>query len=225
MALLTTAGVFGVFQPGGAFDERRSADDASQINRQILDTLGDVIEECLFAIAQSDRNEVLEPAIRLGRRRADDALPLVPSDFGLHIWRISRFRRRLLRLRAVRLTSSQTTRALRFRKGYGVVGQCWQRNDDVCEDLITRYEAVTCESEWSRLPAEQRMGLSYEDHLQVRDRGAILSIPIRGRRENHFRGCVSLDLPFGVELLRRQGVQRRIRGLAHYISEHQFRGL
>ena len=210
LTLVAVAGFFGVVGPGEALTARREGDAHRATTCQLFDELGEVISYCQAEVQRSIGNAILEPAVRLGLCSSRQALPLQASDFGLHVWRVRRGGRRLVRLRTVRLARGLTTRSIKFTKSRGVVGVCWARNDDVCEDMLTRYEGIRSESQWDVLSDDERMGLTYEEHQQTKDRGAILAIPIRRKgAPERFAGCISLDLPFGVMLLRRPIVQRR----------------
>jgi len=170
-------------------------------------------------IANQDQANGIDTAVGLG-------------DLGLHVWKkgwgLSRrwpfLRRELHRLRTVRLGALPTLRPVRFYKGKGVVGRCWQANDEVIEDNESRYAHIRSESDWLKLSTDQRDRLSYGEFVQTRDRGAILASPIRDRKDR-FVGCVSVDIGHGAHIVRDPDLRSKVRHLCIGVGRNYFEGI
>lgn len=182
IVLIVIIGVFGTLTPFQAIANRGRAARRTAVRHQILIHFG----RLLRLVPR------VQPPIDLG-------------DLGLHVWRIRRngqppFRRRLHRVATYRLGSAPATRSFAPRKGVGVVGLCWKRNEEVSVDVEALAARLTTESDYLAYRrdhgADAVMGLSWADFLRVRHRGAVFASPIRNGR-GQFVGCVSVDTSRG----------------------------
>jgi hypothetical protein len=133
--------------------------------------------------------------------------PLDYRDLGLAVYRTERiwwwpFGRRLRRLHRVRSSRRPTTSDVRWRPGKGVIGACVQRGEVVAVDLTQMYRDLgdRTKEEWPRVPDDVRLGLTFEEYLDVRDKyEVVVASPViddSGPRSKVL-GCVALDGPEG----------------------------
>jgi hypothetical protein len=128
-------------------------------------------------------------------------------DLGIAVYGLRRVwwwppSQRLMRLYRVRASRRPATSNIVWRPGKGVIGACVERQDVVAVDLKQMYDDLgfRTEDEWATVPADMRLGLSYGDYLDVRDKYAVVVasplIDDSGGRAR-VRGCVALDGPEG----------------------------
>jgi hypothetical protein len=188
----------------------------------LLYTLGELIERCQQIAEES-------------KAQASSTKPALIFDFGdlgLHVWKVAWHRRsgwpfygrELERVKTVRLGSLPALRQISFYKGKGVVGKCWQLNDEVIVDNNARYRHVQSEADWLALNPADRDGFSYQEFVRVRDRGAILASPVRDHRQR-FIGCVSLDVKTGASFVHDNLVRGKIQQLCTGLGGSYFAGL
>jgi hypothetical protein len=222
LAMTTIAAFFGVFQPVRSRHDRQQKPVRDMWNRQLLYALGDLVNRCQqIADDSKARASATSPALTF------DA-----GDLGLHIWKVAWqrrpnwpfFGRELERLRTMKLGSLPASRQISFYKGKGVVGECWQLNDEIIKDIESKYSHIHSEDDWIKLKPADRGGFSYREFRQVRDRGAILASPVRNHR-NRFIGCVSLDVKTGAAFVRDDQVRGKIRQLCTGLGGSYFAGL
>lgn len=222
LAMTTIAAFFGVFQPVRSHHDRQQKPVRDTLNRQLLYVIGDLVNRCQ-QIADDSRAHA---------SARSPALSFDAGDLGLHIWKLA-WRRRLgwpffgqelERLRTMKLGSLPASRQISFYKGKGVVGECWQLNDEIITDIESKYRGVRSEADWLKLPPAERGGFSYREFQQVRDRGAILASPVRDHT-NRFIGCVSLDVKTGAAFIRDDQVRGKIRQLCTQLGGSYFAGL
>lgn len=98
---------------------------------------------------------------------------LDPADIGLSAFMVRRvrFRRRLVRLDRLRLSAQPgPTSGIVWRKGKGVIGQCWSTvNIAVAEtkEAWAPFHNVT-RREWNRQRTDIRLGMPYRDFKRMR---------------------------------------------------------
>jgi hypothetical protein len=222
LSLTTVAAFFGAFQPASSFRERRTRPSKQVWDRHLLYALGDLIARCQWLAEES----------KVAAAKGSLPLTFDFGDLGLHVWKVAWHRRgewpfygrELERIRTVRLGSLPALRQISFYKGKGVVGRCWQLNDEVIVDNDSRYGNVRSEEDWLRLPATERDSFSYQEFIRVRDRGAILASPIRDQRQK-FIGCVSVDLRSGIIFLQDKIVRGKVQQLCIGLEGSFFEGL
>jgi hypothetical protein len=128
-------------------------------------------------------------------------------DLGLAVYRTERVwwwppRHRLRRLHRVRASRRPTTSDVKWGPGKGVIGACVTRGEVVAVDLGKMYRDLgdRTEAEWPQLPDDVRLGLSYAEYLDVRDKYAVvIATPViddSGVRSKVL-GCLALDGPEG----------------------------
>lgn len=127
-------------------------------------------------------------------------------DLGLAAYVVERplWRRhpRLVRLHRVRPRTSPGVSGVAWEPGKGVIGMCVTEGRDVGYDLA-EFDAdlagITRE-EWDALDPDERLGLTYDEWLRLRDKfGVIVATPMvreQGGRSLTI-GCVALDGPAG----------------------------
>jgi hypothetical protein len=218
LLLTSAAGFFGAFQPFRLLHEKRRGPLRLVWERRLLHVLGELVVRCQ-ELASQDRSVGKDTTIGIG-------------DLGLHVWKKSWridykwpfIRCELERLRTVRLGSLPALRQIRFYKGKGIIGRCWQLNDEVIEDIPARFANVQSETDWNKLSPAERDRFSYREFMQTRDRGAILASPVRDR-SGKFIGCVSVDIGKGVHILRDRSLRNTVQHLCIGVGQSYFEGL
>jgi len=118
-----------------------------------------------------------------------------------HAW-WSPWRLRLQRVHRVRASRRPVSSDVAWRPGKGVIGRCVTQGEVVAVDLAQLYAELgrPGEQEWARLPPERRLGLSYAEYLDLRDKYAVVvASPIIDDSGPRSRvvGCLALDGPAG----------------------------
>jgi hypothetical protein len=112
------------------------------------------------------------------------------------------WRARLRRVHRVRASRRPVSSDVAWRPGKGAIGACVVRGEVVAVDLAQMYADLgePTEEEWLRVPDDIRLGLSYEEYLNVRDKYAVVvATPVIDDSGSRSRvvGCVALDAPAG----------------------------
>ena len=106
---------------------------------------------------------------------------------------------RLHRIAHERINEMPGPSGIRWSKGKGVIGHCWDQGREQIVDSGTfdkGHEDWT-QDRWDRLDVKTRRGLSYKDYKKIRGKyGTVIAIPMFDRRER-VRGVVVLDAPPG----------------------------
>ncbi|MBA2390043.1 MAG: hypothetical protein H0V67_07260 [Geodermatophilaceae bacterium] len=160
-------------------------------------------------------------ARRLGERRefADvvltathwaiaDASGFGYRDLGLAAYRVQRVwwapaGQRLVRVHRRRAQSRQVATSITWAPGKGVIGSCVSQQQVVATDLRAIWDAMwpCTEHEWNTVaPPEARLGLSYAEFVDVRDKyDVVVAAPMLDDTRSVTRtvGCVALDGPSG----------------------------
>jgi hypothetical protein len=128
-------------------------------------------------------------------------------DLGLAAYRLQRSwwrlgRERLRRIHRVRASRRPVTSNIRWGPGKGVIGACVSRGEVVAVDLRQLYDDLgePGATEWATLPDDVRLGLSYAEYLDVRDKyDVVVATPVIDDTGGVAKvgGCVSLDGPAG----------------------------
>jgi hypothetical protein len=186
LVLLVVAAVFGALTPFEAFSRRYRAERGVTLRRVILATFGQLL----------DIGRSVQP-------------PLDISDLALHVWRKQRTLRRpvtgeLHRLTTYRLGSSPVTRQIRPTKGVGVVGLCWQLDQEVGFNVVELARQLSGRQEYDTYVStngrDAVMNFSWEQFQRYGHRGAVFASPIRNGKSK-FIGCVSFDAERGYDEL------------------------
>jgi hypothetical protein len=133
--------------------------------------------------------------------------PLDYRDLGIAAYRTERSRWRpwrtvLRRVHRVRASRRAVSSDVDWRPGKGVIGTCVSKGEVVAVDMAQLYADLGQPSatEWAQVPEDTRLGLSYDEYLDLRDKYAVVvATPIiddRGPR-SRVAGCVALDGPEG----------------------------
>ncbi len=135
-----------------------------------------------------------------------DATGIDLRDLGLAAYVIDRplLRRqqRLRRLHRLRPRATPGVSGVTWRPGKGVIGMCVVEGRDIGYDvsaLDRDLEGVSA-AEWAQLAADDRLGLSYEEWLLLREKFAVVvATPIVREHSGRARtiGCVAVDGPAG----------------------------
>lgn len=136
-----------------------------------------------------------------------DMVSLDFRDLGLAVYRVDRqrwrpWRLQLIRVHRVRARHRPTTSRVRWAPGKGVIGVCVERGQVVATDLRAAYAELgpVTEAQWLGLPTDVRLGLSWAELEDVRDKyDVVVATPIiddSGAR-SQVVGCVALDGPAG----------------------------
>lgn len=119
------------------------------------------------------------------------------DEIGLHVWLCQPLgatgsTSTLARVARVRLSDATPSRPRPWRRGEGVVGQCWEKQTDVAIDLTDPRYRVATDEEWQRLPPETTLGLTLREFLETtRHFKAICASPVVPGYDAV--GCVSLN--------------------------------
>ncbi|GAB3810431.1 hypothetical protein [Micromonospora zhanjiangensis] len=210
LILLTIIAIFGAFTPFQDLATRRLIDRRSAIRQQVLVHYGQMLK-----VSQRIRP------------------PLDLADLGLHVWRIRRSFRHplkghLKRVATYRLGSAPTTRAFAPPKGVGVVGLCWERNEEVHVDVAAIASACPTEAEYEAFRAREGdaavMRFPWKEFQRLKHRGAVFASPIRNGH-GKFIGCVSVDASHGFTTLDTRAFWREINQVCVLIGHDRFRSL
>ena len=113
----------------------------------------------------------------------------------MHVWSVRGLPgiRRLER-RATFIPQDRPSSAITWRKGKGVLGQVWVRDDWILADLEPLASAST-EREFYEIPREHRFLFTWQEARATARYKAILAWPLHGGAENARRviGCLSVD--------------------------------
>jgi hypothetical protein len=131
-------------------------------------------------------------------------------DLGLAAYRVQRawptpWRSRLRRVHRVRAKRRPTASDVRWAPGKGVIGACVARAQVVAQDVGADYAAVwpCTREEWETgvVPEEVRLGLGYEEFLDVQGKyDVVVATPVLDDSHpatTRVSGCVALDGPAG----------------------------
>lgn len=136
-----------------------------------------------------------------------DSVGVRSEDIGMHLWVVEQVEgvsEPVLNRRARARLSGVTPSPTRYwKKGEGIVGQCWKAQLEVWIDLTNpKYKNIS-EQDWNNLSAEGKMGISYEEALLTyKYFNGIFAFPIVTKQK--FIGCVAMNvdcesvLPFSV---------------------------
>lgn len=118
------------------------------------------------------------------------------NTIGVHVWTIEGLPgiRRLER-RATFLPMNRPPSPITWRKGKGVLGQVWQRDEWILADLEVLANART-EDEFYAIPRADRFYFTWHDARATQHYKAALVWPLHGGPENATRvvGCLSVDV-------------------------------
>jgi len=136
-----------------------------------------------------------------------DLVAIDYRDLGLAAYRVGRtpwapWRERLVRVHRVRARRRPAASRVRWAPGKGVIGTCVSRGQVVAADLRSAYAALgpVTQAEWEALPADVRLGLTWAELGDVRDKyEVVVATPVIDDSGSRARivGCVALDGPAG----------------------------
>jgi len=155
------------------------------------------------------RREVVEILLESAAWAVVDQVgpPLDYRDLGIAAYRTERsrwrpWRNQLRRVHRVRASRRPVSSDVEWRPGKGVIGTCVSRGEVVAVDMARLYAELgePSAAEWAQVPEDTRLGLSYAEYLDLRDKYAVVvATPIiddTGPRSRVI-GCVALDGPEG----------------------------
>jgi hypothetical protein len=149
--------------------------------------------------------ETLYSACQSALRVVHTATEIPYTQLGAHVWTITGFPfgRHLVR-RATYLPDSRPQSNVRWVKGRGAIGKCWQSGEEAVEDLEV-FDGLS-EQEFCDLPRATRLGLSWTDFKKSDHYRAIWVTPIyKGPdRSRKLGGCMS------VEVVRQNGAAQKL---------------
>jgi hypothetical protein len=102
------------------------------------------------------------------------------------------------RVGKVRL-SSLASSGVRWTKGKGVIGRCWERQRHHVADLQSHFQQYLDwdEARWNTLAHDVRYGLAFDEFEKMKDKyGVVAAVPVVDRRDQYI-GCVTADFPPG----------------------------
>jgi hypothetical protein len=110
------------------------------------------------------------------------------------------WRKRQVRVAKVRLVSSPES-GVRWTKGKGLIGVCWETRTNQIVDLAQppfSELAGKTKEEWLLIDERTRYGLSFADFQALGSKyGIVAAVPIMSNSGKYI-GCVTMDLPPGV---------------------------
>jgi hypothetical protein len=112
------------------------------------------------------------------------------------------------------------TVGIRWTKGKGIIGQCWETAREMCVDS-DRYDqdhGGLTEAEWMALDATTRRKMKHSEYIKMRGKyGTVVCVPMfLGER---VLGVVALDAPPGFhDLLKRPDIREKVAGAAGVIG-------
>lgn len=186
----------------GAFP-RGPLSDASDVLRPVAVKIHDSIQRMMpispLRRREDDVRSVMHSAISAIAR----SIPGTRSeDIGAHVWWFdSGEDARLTRVLRVRPGSCPPNNWMPWRRGEGVVGAAWEQNNTVYLDLgDVQIQAVASSDDFSRLPDDLRLGMSY-DTIEVtrRDFRAVWATPIHDP-DGRFLAVLSLNVDRNVDM-------------------------
>ena len=97
----------------------------------------------------------------------------------------------------VRLTATPAFAAVRWTRGKGVIGVCWQRGMFAAADLtgLGAFALDALPAEWSALDAQARLGLTLQEARRTSMYKVVAAMPIVV--DGRVQGCVAADGPQG----------------------------
>jgi hypothetical protein len=147
-------------------------------------------------LRHSDQNSRLYTTCRDVAELVVKETKLPRECIGVHVWAIRGLPgvRRLER-RASFVPVDRTQNRITWRKGKGVLGQCWLRDDWILADL-TRMASAKTEREFYAIPKADRFGFNWKEGEATAHYRAILAWPLHGGPENARRvvGVMSVDV-------------------------------
>ncbi len=136
-----------------------------------------------------------------------DMVGLDYRDLGLAVYAVGRefwrpWRQTLRRTHRVRARRRPAASTVRWAPGKGVIGVCVSRGQVVAQDLHAAYGELgpVSEVQWQGLPDDVRLGLSWAEMEDVRDKyGVVVATPVIDDSGSRGKvvGCVALDGPPG----------------------------
>lgn len=210
IGLIGVVGVFGALTPAEAISRRARVQQGVALRRQILTTFGQLL----------DIGRAIDP-------------PTEISDLALHIWRKEHtprhpWRGQLTRIATYRLGSTPVTRAIQPTPGYGVVGLCWQQNNEFSMDVEELAARLTDERTFDdyrkRNGPASVMGFNWRDFQRFKHRGAVFATPVRNGR-SAFIGCVSLDAAHGYTQLNCPRMWHELNSLCVVLGQDGFQNV
>ncbi len=134
-----------------------------------------------------------------------DQTKVLVRDIGMHAFRVGTemgssqlFLSRVCRARLSHVSGSPFPKSHKgwdkgWRKGEGVVGLCWQREEDVKLDLTSPLYISVTTLDWRRLTREQRFNLSFDRFTEsTKHFCAIFAVPVKYNDE--VIGCLSMNI-------------------------------
>lgn len=108
----------------------------------------------------------------------------------------------LHRLGRERFSAVPPPSRIRWTKGKGHIGRCWETGQQVVANVKARdseQQSISSAAEWGALPQDRRMGMSFKEYERIRRKyGTVIAMPVTdGKRGNRVVGVISLDAPPG----------------------------
>lgn len=147
-------------------------------------------------LKRRDQNARLYTACRDVAALVQSITEVARENIGVHVWTVEGVPgiRRLER-RATFLPMNRPPSPITWRKGKGVLGQVWQRDEWILADLEEMASAMT-EDEFYAISREDRFFFTWHDAKATRHYKAALVWPLHGGPQNAPKvvGCLSVDV-------------------------------
>jgi hypothetical protein len=133
--------------------------------------------------------------------------PVDYRDLSLSVYRLRRRRLRTPQLRRVHMLRARNrpeASGIRWAPGRGVIGTCVETGRLVAQDFAALSDApdLRTAEDWDELPAEVRLGLTWEQFCAARDKyGTVVAAAVTVDRPagSEIIGCIALDGPRDLE--------------------------
>lgn len=147
-------------------------------------------------LKNSDRNTRLYTTCREIASLVEREAKLDRENIGVHVWMVCGMRglqRLERRVRFLSVDRPQTS--ITWRKGKGVLGQCWLQDQWLLADLELLANAKS-EKAFYKIPQEDRFDFTWDEARATQHHMAALAWPLHGGPENARRvvGVLSLDV-------------------------------
>lgn len=157
--------------------------------------------------SRDNRQQAIDLALTEAVLRISDQTKYDKWDVGVSLWKVKKSRLGwltgrtdvMVRMGHRRFNPRPTRSDIVWTRGKGVIGICWETQDEVDRDLrpaCRRFPNGACtEKRWKSVGADLRMGMSLDEfRTMIGKYGEVLAVPIKSANGT-FLGCVAVDIP------------------------------
>ena len=151
------------------------------------------------------RTQAFEVALNEAVLEIAEITEYSPRYIGISVWRVRKASRltekpaRLQRLARRRATQRPSPSDIEWTRGKGVIGRCWERQDEVYRDLrkaCRKYpDGEVTDARWPEVSDDLKMDMNLKEfRMMIGKYGEVLAVPIKSE-SGTFLGCVAVDVP------------------------------